>query len=188
MKHQKFIQLGLILVILVLAFLIYNSIMEPIRFNNEKEVRQVKVIERLIDIRTAQVAYRSVNGSFTADFDSLVDFLLNGQFALVLKEGDEEDSTAVIVRDTTFVPVFDSIFKNKTIAFLDSLPFIPFSENVKFELQAGRIERSRVWLPVFSAFAANRHFLKGLNTDYYVFDEGLRVGSMDAPSLDGNWE
>ncbi|MDD3875336.1 MAG: hypothetical protein PHT69_01825 [Bacteroidales bacterium] len=188
MKHLNFIQLGLLVAILVLAYFVYDSIMEPIRFNSQKEMRQAQVIQRLKDIRTAQVSFRSVNGYYTADFDTLVDFLKNGQFPLVLKIGDEEDSTAVIIRDTTFVAVFDSIFKGKELSFADSLPFIPFSDGEKFELQAGRIERSRVMLPVFEVYAANKSFLKGLNKDYFVLDEGLRVGSMLAPSVDGNWE
>jgi len=188
MEKKTIIQLGLAVAIVVLAYFIYDSIMRPIRFNNEREIREAKVIERLKDIRTAQVAYRSVNGVYVGDFDTLVDFLKYGNFPLIRKIGDEEDSTAIIIRDTMYVSVFDSIFKKKTLNYLDSLPFIPFSEGEKFRLQAGQIERSRVMLPVFEAFAANRQFLKGMNTNYFILDEGLRVGNMDAPSIDGNWE
>jgi len=188
MKNRTLIQLGLTVCILVLAYLLYESIMGPIRFNKERDMRREVVIERLKDIRTAQVAFRNVNGIFANDFDTLVDFLKNGEFPVVKKIGDEEDSTAVIIRDTVYVAVFDSIFKNKKLTYLDSIPFIPFSGGEKFFMQAGQIERSRVMLAVFEVFAANRFFLKGLNTDYFVLDEGLKVGNMTAPSIDGNWE
>lgn len=187
-KYKKYIQLGLAVAIVVLVFFVYDSIRRPIRFLNEKEAREAKVIERLKDIRTAQVVYRSVYSTYTADFDTLVNFIKYGELPIVRKIGDEEDTLAVLIRDTTYVAVFDSIFKNKSLTYLDSLPFIPFSDGVKFDMQAGQIERSRVMLPVFEVFAANRHFLRGLNTDYFVLDEGLSVGNMNAPTVDGNWE
>jgi hypothetical protein len=42
-------------VIIILAYLLYESIMDPIRFNKEKDRRETAIKERLIDIRSAQV-------------------------------------------------------------------------------------------------------------------------------------
>ncbi len=186
---NKIIQIALAIIILVLAYFVWESIMTPIRFNKERAIREAKVIERLKDIRTAQVAYKSVYNAYASTFDTLTDFLRKGQFPVVRKEGDIDDSTAIIIRDTTLVPVFDSIFKGKTMTFIDSLPFIPYGEGEKFQIRADKIERSRVIIPVFEVFAAYGQFLKGLKTSNMVdLKEGLKVGSMDSPSIDGNWE
>jgi len=186
---KTIIQIALTIVIIVLAYFVYESIMQPIRFNKEKTIRDAKVIERLKDIRTAQVSYKSVKNEYAANFDILTEFLRNGKFPVVRKEGDEEDSTATIIRDTTYVSVFDSIFKGRDIKYIDSLPYIPYGEGEKFRLTADKIERSRVIIPVFEVFAAHEQYLKGLKTSNMVdLKEGLKVGSMDSPSIDGNWE
>ena len=45
--------------VIILAFLLYESIMDPIRFNKERDIRETAVKEKLIDIRSAQVLFRS---------------------------------------------------------------------------------------------------------------------------------
>ncbi len=72
---RAIIQIVLGILIVVLAYFVYNSIMTPIRFNKLKDVRELAAIERLLDIREAQKAYKDVNTKYTADFDSLITFL-----------------------------------------------------------------------------------------------------------------
>lgn len=72
----------------LLVFLCLKSIQGPIDFNKESQIRNEAVKQRLIDIRTAQVAYREVRGEYTASFDSLINFVKNGQVALLQKRGD----------------------------------------------------------------------------------------------------
>ena len=55
------IQIVLGILIMVLAYFVYESIMTPIRFNKLKDVREEAAIKRLIDIREAQKAYKDVN-------------------------------------------------------------------------------------------------------------------------------
>jgi hypothetical protein len=162
-------------IILLIGWLI-NIIYEPIQFEKEKKRRYAQVIQRLKDIRTAQIAFKTVNGSFTADFDSLVSFVKNGQIPVIKQIGNVDDSTAVIIRDTIYVSVLDSLFP---ISFKpDSLPFVPFTGNAKFTMQAGEIEKGFVKLKVFEV------------TDSKPFDKSkvLRVGSMTEPTNAGNWE
>ena len=56
----------------LLGFVCFKSIQGPIDFNKESQIRNEAVKQRLIDIRTAQVAYREVKGEYTASFDSLM--------------------------------------------------------------------------------------------------------------------
>ncbi len=72
----------------LLVFLCWKSIQGPIDFKVQSQIRNEAVKQRLIDIRTAQVAFREVKGEYTADFDSLINFVKNGKVALLQKHGD----------------------------------------------------------------------------------------------------
>lgn len=173
---MKPINIILTVVILVLCFLIARGIYIPIQFNKEKKHRYSFVIQKLKDIRSAQMAYKSVNGVYTSEFDSLLNFIKDGQFTLIKQIGNVEDTTAVIIRDTIIVSVKDSLFPGNYP--IDSLPYVPFGEGAKFKLDAGEIEKGKVKVKVFEA------------VDTAPFDpkQVLRVGSMTEPSNAGNWE
>ena len=78
----------LVAAIILLAFLCWKSIQGPIDFNAEVKRRDNAVIQRLVDIRTSQVAYRTQKGSYTANFNELADFIKTGKVASVARSGD----------------------------------------------------------------------------------------------------
>ena len=80
--------------IVALVYAIYSSIMKPVNFNKQKEKREAVAIQRLKDIRTLQVAYKSVNGKFVSTIDSLKNFYENGKMAVVMQIGSADDSIA----------------------------------------------------------------------------------------------
>ena len=55
------LQILLTIAILALGYWIWESIQQPIRFQQAMNERKEKVVERLSQIRDAQVAYRSIN-------------------------------------------------------------------------------------------------------------------------------
>jgi len=72
----------------LLAYICYGSIMGPIKFDEERAKRERVVINRLIDIRKAQVEYRTANqGVYTASFDTLINFVKTQKIPYVAKEG-----------------------------------------------------------------------------------------------------
>ncbi len=76
-----------------LVYVCYGSIMGPIEFDNERKAREKEVIARLIDIRKAQVEWRQLHeGKYTADFDSLIDFVKTAKLPFVKKEGSLTDA------------------------------------------------------------------------------------------------
>ncbi len=183
---NNILKIALAVVVLVLAYFTYETIAKPIRFQQEKKVRYAAIIQRLKDIRKAETTYKSVYEVYTGNFDTLLNFLKYDSLPLVKMIGQIPDELldsisekqavemGLIVRDTVYIPVHDSILKNVNI---DSLPYIPYT-NVKFELQAGEIEVSNTKQQVFEC------------KDVKPFDpnEVLKVGSMIEVSISGNWE
>ncbi|GAB4378581.1 MAG: hypothetical protein Kow0075_08680 [Salibacteraceae bacterium] len=175
-----------------LAYADYMSIKVPIEFEKEKERRYVHVIQRLKDIRTAELAYKGKYQKYTGSLDTLENFIRYDSLPLVKAEGivpdtmtlDEAIAAGIAKRDTVYVPVLDSLFgkrhsEGRAHPFvLDSLRYVPFTDGAEFELEAGFVERSSVKVPVFEA------------RDSKPFDRRhvLKVGSMTEPKTNGNWE
>ncbi len=203
-------QVILVFVIVGLGYLVYDSIMQPIRFNNEQAKRQNAVVDRLKMIRDVQVAYKTIYEKYTGSFDTLITFAKEGNLKLVKSEGSLTDSMlqaglteaeavkqGIIKRDTVLVAVKDSICKNFNP---DSLRYVPFTDKAQFEMGASSITTSSgLVIPVFEAKVANRVYLKGLdNQERINLDDmaeqlgrypGLKVGSLDeANNNAGNWE
>ena len=205
-------QILLTIAILVLAYLCIDSINKPVKFKKDYETRRDGVIERLKEIRSAQVAYRSVNGIFTASFDTLTAFIANDSLPMVRMEGALTDSMlqagmtevaalklGIITRDTSRISVKDSLFSRKPWI-LDSLRYVPFTDKKEFEMGIGVIKTaSEVEVPVFEAKVHNTIFLNGLDEQEVINISdrqrqlekypGLRVGSLtEANNNAGNWE
>ena len=79
------------LLIIGLAFLLYRSISEPMKFKKELQQRQNVAVEQLKDIRTLQVTYRDTYGHYATAMDSLVDFYNNGKITIMRQIGSEDD-------------------------------------------------------------------------------------------------
>ncbi len=195
------IQVILLIGICVLTYFVYESVQKPLRFNAEKEIRYSATIQRLKDIRTAEVAYRSEYKKYTGSFDTLIAFLKHDSFKVVMQIGDEDDSAAVaagkIIRDTIKVSVLDSLFKKGY--HVDSLRYVPFTQGAQFELGTNNLEAGKVKVNVFEAKVANDVLLHGmdpqlvtnLNADRKKMTgyPGLKVGSLEETTNNaGNWE
>ncbi len=197
------IKIALPLVIIVLCYLVYNSIAGKIRFEKETKHRRDLVIERLKDIRLAQLAYKSVKGKYADDFRALLDFVSNDSFPVIKALGTVPDTLTegdavrmgLVTRDTIYVNVKDSLFSSNYLKdhlgpfLITSLPYIPFGKGEKFVMQAGEIEKGKVIVNVFEAFASYEFIYNGLYTQNEGIDlkDGLKVGSMTDPSTSGNW-
>jgi len=208
------IQVVLAVAIIVLGYLLWESIQKPIRFKKEKDRLEQATIQRLKDIRTAQLAFRSENGRFTGDFDSLITFLKTDSFSVVQAIGSVPDSMieeygnrkkaelqalkeGLISRDTIRLSVMDSLFSASYP--IDSLRFVPYTRGHQFELGAGTLEAGKVVVRVFEAKVPYDILLSGLDRqeiiNYKELREkitgypGLRVGSLEeATNNAGNWE
>jgi hypothetical protein len=210
---RRVIQILFVLIIIVLGYLIVESIMEPIRFNQEVEVREQATIYRLIDIRDAQKAYKDVYKKYTGSFDTLIAFVDTGSFTVVKAIGDIPEEwldelgfekarekalkEGVISRENTHVPVLDSLYNSGFAT--DSLRYVPYCDGITFKLTSGTLlTSSNLTVQVVEAYCLYDDLLnemdKQLVVNYkdermkIVGFEGVKFGSMEEGTLTGNWE
>ncbi len=208
-------QIVLFIIAVFLAFMIYKSIQKPIDFEKAKKERYDVTIERLKDIRKAQIAYKDTYGEFTGSWDTLINFVKYDSVRNVRKIGVLTDSMiaegitelkalrlGLIVRDTTRESVLTTIF-NESYP-IDDIRYIPLlNEEIEFHLGSTIFTTgSGIKVPIFEAKAHNNNILKGIDED---FDQliinlneqrranslypGLKVGSLtEANNNAGNWE
>ncbi len=89
------IEVVLAALICLLVWAIVKSVQKPVEFNNAVAARSQVAIQRLKDIRTLQVAFKSVNGRFSPSVDSLKLFYETGKMDIVMQIGSHDDSIAV---------------------------------------------------------------------------------------------
>jgi len=209
MNKKRGLELFLWILSVFFASQIYSSINGPIKFNKVKNERYAIVINRLKDIRIAQIAHKDVKGYYANNFDDLVSFIDNGLFTLT----EEKDSSYLaydriyridmlrevrIVRELGKVSVKDSLFKdNETYK---QMAFIPIKgkEDEKFSISADIIDKNGYEAHVFEVkvkkdvilYDQNKDLLKQENKTISV--DGVNgseivLGSMTQVSTSGNW-
>ena len=190
------------LIIIGLAYLIVNSIMEPVKFNKERTAREADAITLLKDIRTLQVAYKNVHNHYAPVMDSLIDFYNNGEMTIVKQIGSMDDSLAVarklVRRETIKMKVRDTILVGRPDFKAENLRTIPYSGGDTVIMKSVIKTVSGVNVPLFEADIPFNSLLKGMdhqllvNLNYERTDQnrypGLQVGSIENPNNNaGNW-
>ena len=177
-------------------FLDYTSVQNKLDFITEKKSRENRVVKRLIDIRSAQVSYKKLYGAYSGNFNDLINHIKNDSMPVVKAIGTVPDTLTelkavelgIVTRDTLKLSVRDTLFpKNFPI---DSLRYVPLSNGQEFRLLAGEVEKNKLKVKVFEAFADYNKILYGmdLTEDYIDLSKGISVGSMTEPHIRGNWE
>ena len=186
-NHKKYVRIVLNVIVILLLFWLTKIIINPIKFEKEKNYRYSFIKEKLIDIRSAQLAFKEKNNRFTDDFNVLIPFVKTDSFVLTQRTDTLIEYYNTIYREMQFkdtmlidtlgmVSILDSLFtKNYPI---DSLAYVPFGKGLKFELKAKKIKKSKITVPVFEA------------RDPKPFDstKPLVIGSITEANLNGNWQ
>ena len=202
------IQLVLWIIIGFLGYMVYNSIIEPVRFNKVKEKRYAQAIENLRDIRKSQLAHKTVVGKFEKDPQKLIAFIDTAKFTLTQRRDSSfirfnkvlqiDEPTDTIVIDTLgYASVKDSLFKkgdsykNMMIVPIDGV-------DANYEMDAGFIDKNGIKIAVFEAKVAKDVLLFDQNKDLLYQEKDvvsvdgvngthLSVGSMTDVKTIGNW-
>jgi len=213
---NKWLKLTLLVIFTVaiaaLAWILWRQIMTPIEYDKTLKERETAVIARVVDIRSAEQAYKLKNQRYTGDWDSLLNFVMRDSLTFERKLVDEDDSVAyaqllksgrknveqyvMAVRDTIFSP------RKLSDGQIEELKFIPFApDGTEFLLNAGMLTtESKVVVPVFEAKAPYKLFMHDLDEQelinlidkaknvYYKYP-GIAVGDVTKATNDaGNWE
>ena len=178
-----------------LTYALVTSIMEPVEFNKHKDYRQDIAVQRLKDIRDLQVAFKNVNGHYTADIDSLKAFYNEGKMKVVMQIGSKDDSLAMantqalkkrnprikpedmlklyqqgqqlVFQIENEIAVKDTLFHTRDNFRVDSLAFIPFcGDSILMESTVKKV--SGVNVPLFEAKMPWKKLLKGLNNQLRI--------------------
>lgn len=207
------IQIVLWVVIVFLGWKVYSSIIGPVEFNEVKEARYAKVIQKLKDVQRAELAYKEITGSFTGNWDTLIDFIETAQFAITQRRdtvyADVEKNKAFgitegyylersLIDTLDFVNVRDSLFKNSDR--YKSMMTVPLDGGIEaqIELRAGKIERKEITYAVFEARVPKDVILKDQNKNLVHQEKAVQsvdgvngsyvqVGSMEDINTSGNW-
>ena len=145
-KKLTIINIALALLAVLFGYLVYNSIRQPVVFTNTKTEREIKVVQNLKDIRSTQGLFKENYNRYTANFDSLIEFIKVGELPVVNIIPDPNDTTFTkTINDTVgYINVLDSLFGNRPNFNVEDLRYVPFSEpRQEFEIQAGYIEIGR---------------------------------------------
>lgn len=200
--------------VVALTWWLYNIIATPIQFENEQKEREAVVISRIKDIRNAERQFKSKYQRFTADFDTLINFILTEEMEGERKKIDEDDSVAMAQARRKFGRKFknvekftysvkDSMFKHLTPEQIKELRYIPYSTNkTEFYLEAGMLTtESKVIIPVVECRAPYITFLDTVAYRQEIINlidnmqnnfnryPGIMFGSMERGNNEaGNWE
>lgn len=177
------------IIIVLLGYAIYASIESPVKFNKQKEKREAVAIQRLKDIRTLQVAFKSKFARFAPTVDSLIWFYNEGTILISKQIGSNDDSLAVdntakikkknpkitpeqmmalyeqgenlVFKIDKDVPVKDTLFNDRPNFVVDSLKLIPFCGEPVI-LNAAIKQVSGVDVPLFEACMPYKSLLVGI--------------------------
>ncbi len=218
--NNKTVKYLLSVIFIALAFyagyVLYESIMTPIRFNTVKKQRYQATVNALKRVRTAQIAFKNENGKYTKYLDSLKNFIEHDSLTVIRREGSVPDTIYLqqgnnlkkaerecirlgikgFVRDTIKVAIADTLYKNYDFK---KFGIVPYTDGYKFEMDTATVNAGGMNINVFEAKVPNDILLKGLkrelilnlNDDAIKNDRypGLKIGSLtENNNNEGNWD
>jgi len=208
-KLKPVINISLWILIAFLSYKTFMSVYGEIQFNQLKDKRYKVVIDKLMDIRDAELAHKKVTGTYPESFENLIRFIDTAQFTITQRRdttvldveaterygGVETFKTIIIIDTLGYASVKDSLFKNDDR--YKRLMNVPVGkEGSKFQLKGGFLSEDSI--PVFEVSVDKSIILDG-EDKYLIAKEKqtqsidgvdgpkLKIGSMEEVNTNGNW-
>ena len=206
-KIKPALNLVLWALIIYLGYITFMSVYSDIKFNQLKNERYAVVIDRLIDVRDAQIAHKQVTGKYSDSFDKLIRFIDTAQVPIIQRKdstildeeatrrfgGVETFKTLIVIDTLDFYSVKDSLFKGSD-RYKTMMNVGIGKEGATFDLKAGELDE----IPVFEASVDKAVILHDQdqnlvdNEKQVVSVDGvngptIKVGSMEEINTNGNW-
>lgn len=187
----------------------FDVIEERQAYDRLKTQVNAEVIQRLKDIRKAQLAYNREYGTYTDNFDTLIDFLKNRELRLIKRLGSLPDTipteamarelglihqmpdtlteeeviaSGMIVRDTIYVPVGPYVFDEsdaKTRKFPLYIDSLPY---VPYSDHKFKLETATI-----QSGGVQQNVFQVIDPKPFEPNKPLKVGSLESASTAGNW-
>jgi hypothetical protein len=212
-------KLHIVIIVVLLAFIgffgykLFQSIAEPVKFEQVKEERYEKVVAQLIRLRDAEVAHKLITGKYTDDIEALAKFIDTAQFALIQKRDSSVTDVdknkrygisgtggyfkEITIIDTLgFKSVKDSLFSSVNIRSLLKYPIDGAPGQIT--LKKGTVTDGNNQLQVFEAKAIKKDILFDqperlvkreleIKAVEAIDGDAIIVGSLEEVSTSGNW-
>lgn len=137
MNLSKILTVAFTVVSLYLAYFLYNSVQSVIDTREQIDNTEKAVIERLKLIREAEIVFQEQNRRYTANWDSLVNFIENGKVPIlqrreiITQKAYGGEDVKIQIDTLGFVSAKERIFKkNYSLAASDNGVFMGFKVKV----------------------------------------------------------
>jgi len=214
-KNRIFFSILLWIITGVFGYLIYNSVMAPIRFDQEKEVRFETAVAKMLDIKKSQMAYKSIKGNYAPTFDSLVKFIETEKFEIIERKDTSVPDVArnaafgltngeggyfkdvVVTKTLGFKSVKDSLFKDsERYKRLNVVKIKDFE--VPVDMKTSSIIVKDKAFPTLQVEIDKNAVLKGMDEELLeqekkkkaideINGDKIVLGSLEDVTLTGNW-
>ena len=197
MSKTKIVSVVMLVVWVSLAVFLVYSIKSSIDEAKRIENSEARIIEQLKMIREAEIAYMTVNGQYTSDWDKLLAFIDTGSFYLtersetIIPQPYGKDSIYVEIDTLGTKAVIDSLYgNNKWPRFnLATLPYVPGAEPaVKFDIWADKILKAGLLVNAIEVKNPRPVDPTRDEDSEYNTRKPLRFGSRTSVTTAGNWE
>lgn len=117
MNLTKILSIVLFLVSIGLAWFLYSSINSTIEFRESISVTEKQITDKLAAIRESEKVFLQQFGHYTANWDSLINFIENGRVPITLRTEKitpmsyGEEKVEVTIDTIGYMPAKDRIFK-----------------------------------------------------------------------------
>ncbi len=201
------IQLVLWVVIAFLGFKVYDSVYSSVEFQKTKKERFAEAIDKLKQIRTAQVAHRTVTGKFANSYENLAKFIDTAKFTITQQRDSsftrfdkvlkiDKSIDTVVVDVLGYESIKDSLFRDIDYRKLEVINVA--DREVKIGMKTNVIERNEILYPVFQARVLKKDILFDQDPNYIEQEDKaeslgeingneISVGSLDEINTNGNW-
>jgi len=196
MNLTKILTIVLFVVAVGLAYYLFSRIKFAI--DEEKRIARHEqvVIAKLSLIREAEIAYLSVKGHYSNNWDSLAKFMQNGTFYITQRSEEiitlpyGADSVILHIDTLGTVPVIDSLFSDSKYPGLNfsMLKYVPETDNAMFDLFTDEIIKGGVKVNVIEVRDTAPVNPKRNENNDARNKKPLRFGSRTDVTTAGNWE
>lgn len=194
MNLTKILTYVFLAVAILLAYLLVDLIYSDIQEKKQIAEVEAQVIDKLQIIREAELAFKTVHGKYTANWDSLINFMKEGELHIIntreeiIDLGYQRDTVIYHYDTIDVVMVRDSLFSAAKYPNLDidNIATIPGSGK-KFDIFAGKTTKSGVTVDVVEVVDVDP-IDKTRETDHEIkHRRPLHFGSRTEITTAGNW-